>query len=41
MAEKWIFMVFRALFLFEVQIQQRGYLTGGNSFWSGIRRKKT
>ena len=27
MAEKWKFMVFRALFLFEVHIQQRWYLT--------------
>ena len=35
------FMVFRALFLFEVHIQQRWYLTGGNSSWSFIRRKKT
>ena len=41
MAEKLKFMVFRALFLFEVHIQQRWYLTGGNSFWNVIRRKKT
>ena len=41
MTEKRKFMVFRALFLFEVHIQQRWYLTGGNSSWSFIRRKKT
>ena len=41
MTEKQKFMVFRALFLFEVHIQQRWYLTGGNSSWSFIRRKKT
>ena len=29
MAEKWKFLVFRALFLFEVYIQQWLYLTGG------------
>ena len=34
-------MVFRALFLFEIHIQQRWYLTGGNSSGSFIRRKKT
>ena len=28
MAEKWTFTVFRALFLFEVDIQQRWYLIG-------------
>ena len=41
MAGKQKFMVFRALFLFEVHIQQRLYLTGGNSFWNVIRIKKT
>ena len=41
MTEKLNFMVFRALFLIEVHIQQRWYLTGRNSFWSVIRRKKT
>ena len=41
MTEKQKFMVFRALFLFEVHIQQRWYLTGGNSSWSFIWRKKT
>ena len=41
MTEKQKFMVFRAIFLFELHIQQRWYLTGGNSFWSFIRRKKT
>ena len=40
MVEKLNFMVFRALFLFEVHIQQR-YLTGLNSSWSVTRRKKT
>ena len=40
MAEKQKFMAFRALFLFEVQIRQRWYLTAGNSSWSVIRRKK-
>ena len=34
-------MVFGALFLFEVHIWQRWYLTGGNSSWSIIRRKKS
>ena len=41
MAEKGKFMVFRALFSLKVHIQQRWYLTGRNSFWSIIRRKKT
>ena len=41
MTEKPKFMVFRVLFLFEVHIQQRWYLTGGNSPWSVIRRRKT
>ena len=39
MVEKLNFMVFRALFLFEVHIQQR-YLTDVNSSWSVTRRKK-
>ena len=34
-------MVFRALFLFEVQFQKRSYLRGGNSSWRVIRRNKT
>ena len=33
--------VIRVLFLFEVHIQQRWWLTEGNSSWSVIRRKKT
>ena len=33
-------MVFRVLFLFEVHIQQRLYLTIGNSPGNVIRRKK-
>ena len=41
MAEKLSFMVFGALFLFEVYIQQRSYLIGRSSFWSAIRRNKT
>ena len=41
MAEKCNFKVFRDLFLFEVHIQQRLYLTGGNSSSCVIRRKKT
>ena len=41
MAEKPKFMVFKVLLLFEVHIQQRWYLTGGNSSWNVIRRKKT
>ena len=41
MTEKRKFMVFRVLFLFELHIQQRWYLTRGNSSWSFIRRKKT
>ena len=41
MAEKWNFMVFRDLFLFEVNIQQRLYLAGGDSSWFVVRRKKT
>ena len=40
MTEKLNFMVFRALFLFEVYMQQRQYLTWGNSSWSVIKRKK-
>ena len=38
MAEKQKFMV---LFLFEVRIQQRWYLTGGNSSLNVIRRRTT
>ena len=34
-------MVFRALFLFQVHIQQRCYLKEENSSWSFIKRKKT
>ena len=41
MVGKLNFMVFRALFLFEVQFQKRSYLRGGNSSWRVIRRKKT
>ena len=41
MAEKCNFKVFRDLLLFEVHIQQRLYLTGGNSSSCVIRRKKT
>ena len=40
MTEKLNFMVFRALFLFEVYMQQRQYLTWGNSSWSVIKKKK-
>ena len=40
MAEKLNFIVFRALFLFDVHIEQR-YLTRENSFWGVIRRTKT
>ena len=41
MAEKLHFIVFRALFLFDVYIQLRWYLKGENSSCSVIRRKKT
>ena len=41
MAKKPKFMVFKVLSLFEVHIQQRWYLTGGNSSWSVIRRNET
>ena len=40
MAGKPKFMVFRVLFLFEVHIQQRLYLTGGNSSWSVLEERK-
>ena len=41
MTKKWKFVVFKALFLLEVHIQQRWYLTGENSSRSFIRSKKT
>ena len=41
MAEKLNFIVFGALFLFEVHIQQRSYSTWRKSSWSVIRRKKS
>ena len=41
MPEKRKFMVFNALFLFEVRIQQKRYLTGENFFLNVITRKKT